>query len=144
MRCSFRLLRYPLLILLCLVKNTYAKAAVTLVSFDAIPNVISQNITLIWETGTELDFAGFYIQRSFIPDSGFERLLDSNGDPIFFPALGEGGAGAIYMYEDRDVGRGVWYFYKLEMIDLDGDNSFSEIRYARLAHLFDIPLCLKH
>jgi hypothetical protein len=125
-----------------LAKIILVQAAVTLISFDAIPDIPNQKITLLWETGSELDFAGFYIQRSFNPDTGFERLLDLNGDPLFFPAKGEGGAGAQYSYDDTDVNMGVFYYYRLEMLDLGSFSVYSFVVSAILANQFYLYLPL--
>jgi len=50
-----------MLVFLILVTATSAQAAVTLISFDAIADIDNQKITLLRETGSELDFAGFYL-----------------------------------------------------------------------------------
>ena len=130
MRLYLRLFTLPLLVLILLVTATSAQAAVTLISFDAIANIANQRITILWETGSELDFAGFYIQRSLSPDNGFERLLDPNDDPLFFPAQGVGGSGWQYLYDDTDVVVGGLYYYQLEMIDLGAYPSYSDVIFA--------------
>jgi hypothetical protein len=68
---------------------------------------------LLWEIDAELDFAGFYIQRSLNPDTGFEPLLDLYGDPLFFPAqeVGESGLNGIgYSYLWLKM---IWFHGKL-------------------------------
>jgi len=96
---------------------------ITLISFSGEYN--SGHILIFWETGSELDFAGFYLQRSLEPASNFERLLDPYGNPLFFPAAGEGGAGAQYSFSDMDVIEGTTYYYRLEAIDQGGDAEYS-------------------
>jgi hypothetical protein len=105
----------------------FAQAAVTLLSFDANADITNHKISLYWKTGSELNFSGFYIQRSFSHDSGFVRLPDLYGDVLFFPARGLGGAGSQYSYDDINITMWVLYFYRLEMVDLSGDTSYSNI-----------------
>ena len=104
-----------------------AQGAVTLISFNAYPNLSSLKIKLFWETGSELNFAGFYIQRSLESNSNFTRLVDHYNQPIFIPAQGDGGAGAQYVFNDTGVDFGNIYYYRLEMVDLSGMSEFSDI-----------------
>jgi hypothetical protein len=143
MRSKYRYLLLPLLVLALQVTASLALASVTLVSFTAVPDRVNRKITLYWETGSELDFAGFYIQRSFSSDSGFKRLLDINGEDLFFPAQGEGGAGAVYMQYDNRVNIGVVYYYRLEMVDLDGGSNYSDIISSTLGSLIYLPFIQK-
>jgi hypothetical protein len=125
-----RFLRYIAMIIvgiLFLASVKLAQAAVTLISFTAVQNLPNQEITLFWETGTELDFAGFYIQRSLQQDSGFVRIMDQNGEVVFYPAKGEGGSGAQYFHVDTHLDINVLYYYRLEMIELSGNTSFSDV-----------------
>ncbi len=96
--------------------KTYA--AVTLVSFAAEgqPN----QVVILWETASELDNAGFYVNRSFQQFSGYERISP------FVPGEGDSITGAIYSYIDTEVQNGVGYWYKLEAIDFDQNSSFYE------------------
>jgi hypothetical protein len=124
-----------LLVIILLVSINLAQAAVTLISFNAYPDPDPVNpiISLLWETASELGFYGFYIQRSLNADTGFARLQDTNGDPLFFPAPGDG-LGHTYNYDDEDVDLGVTYYYKLEMVEAGGYTSFSNVVPAFLGN----------
>jgi len=95
------------------------RAAVTLIYFNAIPQ--DRRVILLWETATELDNAGFFINRSTEQDSGFQRINDN-----IIPPRGDGVSGATYEYADSDVVNGTLYWYKLESIDLNQNSSFFE------------------
>jgi hypothetical protein len=86
--------------------------AITLVSFTAEAGVGS--VTLVWETGTEVDNAGFNLYRATAPDGPWTKvngaLIAAEGDPV---------AGASYSFLDEDLAPGT-YTYKLEDVDLNG------------------------
>jgi hypothetical protein len=86
--------------------------AITLASFVAEPGVGS--VALAWETGTEVDNAGFNLYRASTPDGPYTRitgsLIASEGDPV---------AGASYFFLDEDLAPGT-YTYELEDVDLNG------------------------
>jgi hypothetical protein len=109
----------------------WVRASVTLVAFNAIPDDPNKSILLFWETGSELDFAGFYIERSLNIGSGFEPLSDEYGQALFFPTKGES-AGAHYSYSDADVEDGMVYYYRLKLIDLSGYFVYSDVVSAML------------
>lgn len=84
---------------------------VNLVSFTA--TIDDDSVTLNWETGAEIDNAGFNLYRA---DSASgpqvkinEQLLAARGN----------GMGAMYTYEDEEVSQGV-YHYWLEDVDYAG------------------------
>lgn len=103
--------------LLLLVESV--QAAVTLISFRAISQ--DGSVVLLWETATELDNAGFYINRSMQRDSGYQRI---NQDILV--TRGDGVTGAKYEYLDENVVNGMTYWYRLEAIDLNQNSSFFE------------------
>ncbi len=80
-------------------------------SFDA--EVEGSNVLLTWDTGAEIDNAGFLIYRT-IGDGNFELISD------LIPARGTPSAGASYTFLDTDVSRGVEYCYYLVDIDTSG------------------------
>jgi len=84
---------------------------IELSSFDA--EVEGSNILLSWETGAEIDNAGFLIYRT-IGDGRFELISD------LIPAEGSASAGASYSFIDTDASRGVKYCYYLVDIDTSG------------------------
>ncbi len=86
--------------------NTYIR----LESFEA--HARGRNIVLTWETGAEIDNAGFLIYRF----DGNERKQISR----FIEAEGSATAGASYRFVDSNVRPGVTYQYWLVDIDTDG------------------------
>jgi hypothetical protein len=98
--------------------DTIVLAAVTLVYFRA--SAQTGVVLLEWETATELDNAGFFINRSLSQNSGYSRIGD------FIPARGDPLLGATYQYSDRNVSNGVLYWYKLETIDIQQNSDLYE------------------
>jgi hypothetical protein len=94
------------------------RAQVTLVDFSAIS--IEGAVELHWETASENDNAGFYINRSLQASSDFERIS------AFIPGRGDSQDRAVYTYVDEEVINGVNYWYKLESIDFNQNTEFYE------------------
>jgi len=71
-------------------------------------------VALAWETGTEIDNAGFNVYRASAPDGPYAKvngvLIAAEGDPV---------SGARYSFLDEDLAPGT-YTYKLEDVDLNG------------------------
>ncbi len=112
-----RYLRVLLLVLLAaLTAVSAARANVTLVSFTATPG--NGQVTLNWETATEIDTAGFFIRRSESTEGVFNRVSD------FIPAEGDSLTGATYEYVDDGLTGGTTYYYQLEAIDYDQSVEF--------------------
>ncbi len=91
-------------------------AAVSLIYFRAIEG--SGQVRLEWETATELDCFGYYIQRSPSEDGAYERispLLPCQGDPL---------SGWFYFWIDSAVVNGTTYWYRLEAIDTSQSSDF--------------------
>jgi hypothetical protein len=84
-----------------------------LISFTA--TVQEDCIEVKWITATELDNAGFNLQRSL--DKNSERLI-LNSELI--AARGDELKGATYVFTDRNVTGGITYYYWLEDVDLYG------------------------
>ncbi|HUX75603.1 MAG TPA: hypothetical protein VMY40_03045, partial [Anaerolineae bacterium] len=86
--------------------------AITLASFTAEPGVGS--VTLAWETGTEIDNAGFNLYRATAEGGPYAKvngaLIAAEGDPV---------SGASYSFLDKGLSPGT-YYYKLEDVDLAG------------------------
>jgi len=87
--------------------NNYIK----LDSFEA--KARRDKITLTWQTGTEIENAGFLLYRT-VGDGNF-RLVSG-----FITAQGSASAGASYSFVDGDVSRGVNYCYYLLDVDTSG------------------------
>ena len=86
--------------------------AITLVSFTAEASLGS--VTLAWETGTEIDNAGFNLYRATAPGGPYTKINDAliaaTGDPV---------SGAGYSFLDKGLAPGT-YYYQLEDVDLNG------------------------
>ena len=72
-------------------------------------------VTIQWETASEVEAAGFRLYRATSAEGPFtllsETLIPAQGDPL---------TGASYAYEDRETSWGREYFYQLEEVDLNG------------------------
>ena len=93
----------------------HVEASFTLMRFTATCTGTGQML-VEWETGSEFDVDGFWLQRSLQPDSGFARI---NG---FVPAQG-GVAGATYQVLDTDILVGRRYYW-LEVVNGDGTTEY--------------------
>jgi hypothetical protein len=91
--------------------------AITLLSFTAHP--AADQITLAWQTGTEVDNAGFNLQRATAVSGPYTKL-----NATLIPAKGDAVSGASYTYTDHNVIKGMTYYYKLEDVDTHGVSTF--------------------
>lgn len=105
--------------------HTTARAAVTLVYFRATG--VSYGVFLEWETASELDNLGFFVNRSLSQGSGYTRISG------FIPASGNPLLGGYYQYNDTSVSNGTTYWYKLESIDVHSVAEFSEPPVSAIA-----------
>ncbi len=87
--------------------------AISLVSFTAEAGDDS-NVTLRWETATEVDNAGFNLYRAETKDGAYKKIND-----ILIPAQGNATSGAGYSFVDTPPAKGT-YYYKLEDVDYKG------------------------
>jgi len=112
--------------------------AIDLLSFTAQAG--ADRVTLAWETGTEVDNAGFDLWRSEAADGEYAQI---NGALI--PAEGDAVSGASYTYDDANVVQGVTYYYRLEDVDVHGASTFHGPVSATPGriHLIYLPLVLK-
>jgi hypothetical protein len=97
---------------------------IDLVSFTASP--LLSGIILDWETGAEIDTAGFYLLRSLTGGGGYETIT------ALIPSEGGPSEGAAYSYTDEDVKPETTYYYKLEDVDTRGEGMFHGPVSARL------------
>lgn len=98
--------------------NTIAQAAVNLLYFQATTG--NQYVQLVWETGSELNNAGFFVQRSSEENQGYIRIHDD-----LIPAAGDPLTGASYQYLDAGLVNGTIYWYRLESIDFSQASEFT-------------------
>jgi len=112
--------------------------AIDLLSFTAQAG--TDHVTLAWETGTEVDNAGFNLWRSEAADGPYAKINDT-----LIPAEGDAVSGASYTYVDADVVAGVTYYYKLEDVDIHGVSTFHGPVSARPGrpHLTYLPIVLR-
>jgi hypothetical protein len=95
---------------------------VTLVSFTA--NRKAGNVLLHWQTATELNNKGFYVQRN--TGSGWKDLA------LVFSAAADGNSstGNSYAFNDKSPAAGLNQ-YRLLQVDFDGRGQYSETRAIR-------------
>jgi hypothetical protein len=97
--------------IVCTFYNKWEPTAITLASFTAEAG--ANGVTLAWETGTEMDNAGFNLYRALTRDGPYTQINDAliaaQGDPV---------SGASYSFADA-LGYGTFY-YKLEDVDYYG------------------------
>ncbi len=74
----------------------------------------NRSVTIVWETESEVDNAGFNIYRS---ESGDEYEMINEG---LIPAEGSPTEGSVYSFVDDDVNNRKIYYYKLEDVDFNG------------------------
>jgi hypothetical protein len=89
---------------------------VDLVSFDAKPGRNRADFT--WETGAEIDNAGFYVLAQNARSKEYTRVNDT-----LIPGRGTETSGAFYTFSDPDARNGRKIKYALEDIEFDGDNT---------------------
>jgi hypothetical protein len=110
--------------------DTSCPTAITLASFEV--QTEHGRATVTWETGTEIDNAGFNLYRARARDGPWLRinaeLIAAGGDPV---------SGASYSYVDRP-GRGTFY-YRLEDVDLYGATALHEPVFANLGPMIRLP-----
>ncbi len=96
---------------------------VTLASFDALPGPSS--VTLLWETASEVDNAGFAILRRDVRTRTVERL-----NPTLIPPQGSPVSGASYAFVDTTALDGKKYLYSLEDWDIYSVNNIHPPKQA--------------
>jgi hypothetical protein len=100
----------------CTFTNEWS-TAIELSSFTAKAG--PDDVTLTWETSSELDNEGFNVWRSEAADGQYTKL-----NATLIPAQGTADTGARYDYTDTDVVKGVTYYYQLEDVDIHGVSTF--------------------
>lgn len=99
---------------------TTAPTAVSLASFTAQPrhDPAANDITLYWQTASEISTAGFNVYRSEHPDGPFRRMNDH-----LMPASPDPLMGGAYRYQDNSILTGQTYYYVIEDVALNGVNT---------------------
>lgn len=93
----------------------HVPAAVVLSSFTSVPD--NAQVTVNWQTISEISNSGFYLQRSTQPGGPFVRLPDSQNSQFF---TSKGNSGGSYSYTDTGLTNGTTYYYRLEASSQDG------------------------
>ncbi len=94
---------------------------VTLSKFDAFAK--SNYIKIWWQTETELNNLGFYLQRRELTEQNFENITWVSK---------HNSANQNYEYIDKNVVAGKTYFYRLAQRDTDGKLTYSSVVNAKL------------
>ncbi len=104
------------------IANTCGALPVTLVAFDV--RKTQDKVLLTWETSQELDNDGFEIQRR-INNARYEKIgfVDSKNPG--------GNVAAYYQFQDLSLPSNSVAYYRLRQVDLNGKESFSDIRAVR-------------
>ncbi len=91
---------------------------VTISSFTAKYTDL-QNVKIDWETASETNALGFFLYRS-LDGQNWTRVNEN-----IIPAKGQGGAGAVYTYNDQVPKQRTYtkYYYKLEEISNNGERT---------------------
>jgi hypothetical protein len=107
--------------------------AVNLLSFSAAPD--SDNISLVWETISEIDHLGFNLLRG---TSAVEP--DTQLNSALIPSQAPGSpTGFAYSWQDRfALEVGTTYYYWLEIVDRDG----SVVRDGPTSATFEAPMAV--
>ncbi len=95
-----------------------AYANVTLTSFmaDSLPG--QPEIYIVWDTATEIDTVGFFIQRSDSATGPFTQVKD------FIPSEGDDVTGAEYSEVDDTTVLNEIYYYRLEVVNTDQTSDY--------------------
>lgn len=104
------------------VTNSCITLPVKFQSFTAVRN--KNNVAIKWETSTEINNRGFYIQRNI--NGSWENIA------FVFSQADNGNSNSVlsYSYNDLNTTKGVTQ-YRIQQVDLDGKARYSEIRSVR-------------
>lgn len=102
------------------------RTAVTLSSFTA-RSTDEGKVVLSWETGTEVDNAGFNLYRAANKGGPYTKINDA-----IIAAQDNSAEGASYRYEDTPPGNGR-YYYLLEDVDANGVSTIHGPQRARVS-----------
>jgi hypothetical protein len=91
---------------------------INLVKFDA--EARESAVELFWQTALERNNAGFEIQRKEEGLVTFEKVGWKTGH-------GDSDQLLNYAFEDKNVGAGKTYYYRLMQIDFDGNHTYSNV-----------------
>lgn len=100
-------------------------------AFTAVPE--ADRVRLNWQTYSEVNNFGFYVQRGTELEGTNERNAVKWENVGFVPASSFGEYGAAYEFFDEGVQyTGEPYYYRLQQMDHNGTSDFSEVRMVQL------------
>ncbi len=99
--------------------NALASLPVEWLGFTAVPD--GKIARLDWSVNQDEDHAGFTVERTEANSADWQDLG-------YLPATGGAAAGVHYSFSDPTVLGGTTYLYRLRQRDLDGTESFSDLR----------------
>jgi subtilisin-like proprotein convertase family protein len=105
------------------VTNYAAPLPVELLGFAV--SAQEDHIQLQWQTESEQNNEGFWIQRKIDGTAGFQVIG-------WVPGVGDSQVRQSYAFQDMEAPRGVRCYYRLEQVDYDGKTDFSPVRSAML------------
>jgi hypothetical protein len=111
--------------------TTISVTPVELVSFTA--SVDKNNISLKWNTATEINNTGFYVERGSINNSNGETIFSQIG---FVKGAGNSTIPSNYSFSDKLSNPGI-YYYRLKQIDNNGSfkyNSPVEVNFQQIVN----------
>jgi len=80
----------------------------------------NSKVTLVWETGSEFNNAGFEIYRMAQDETDFKYIAGYQTNPDL-RGLGTSSHGKRYTYTDENVKGGATYVYKIYAVDFNGN-----------------------
>jgi hypothetical protein len=80
----------------------------------------NSKVTLVWETGSEFNNAGFEIYRKAQDETDFKYIAGYQTNPEL-RGLGTSSHGKRYTYTDENVKGGATYVYKIYAVDFNGN-----------------------
>ncbi len=89
---------------------------VELSTFSAARDRVTGQVTIAWETQSELNNAGFYIKRSQQRTGQFVEV-----NPTMIPGAGTTGEKQSYTWTDTTAKPNIVYYYQIEDVSLDGN-----------------------
>ncbi|MFK8161462.1 MAG: M12 family metallo-peptidase [Lewinella sp.] len=84
-------------------------------------NAAGKNAQLDWQVNQLEDNAGFTVERSTLTENNWEAIG-------WVPATHGPDQTVAYAFTDETIRAGATYYYRLRQLDLDGEQSFSEVR----------------
>lgn len=87
---------------------------ITLSEFSA--QFVGSQINLQWVTTSETNVQGFYVLRSDTADGTYNRISSQ------IKAIGDMHIGGIYQFTDNAIAFARIYYYKIEVIDIEGNS----------------------